>query len=311
MPRNNLSDLLPHLPFDISVEALAGCLLESEPEVTGSGQLLVRPLGHQGRAVAREVQDLTGAAFDAEGKELFYLDINREGLFDSLPEMLFLRRPAEEESPLEKAQNLASQKEATRRFFLPFEEVLYRARIDAEGAEREAIKGMAGQFLCFFGLGNQTEKESGLPEQLLAFALALPLTDRIVGDLDLVKNLLETVLGKNVTLTPAASPAYPIPEAQQSRLGEALLGIDLLSGSTFSDGIRTLEATVYDVTPEEVEDWLPGGKLRQLLEGHLLPRLLTVGENVTVQIEITGSAGDLILGEEYPCSTLGYTTILS
>ncbi|CAN5911980.1 hypothetical protein BH24BAC1_BH24BAC1_10700 [soil metagenome] len=310
MARTNPSDLLQHLPFDLCVESVAAWLLENEPEVTRSGQLLVRPRGHQCRAVAREVQEISGAAFDAEGKELLYLDINREGLFDALPEMLFLQPPPQEENLVEKAQHLAAQKEGARRFFLPFEEVLYQARIDAERAEREAMKGMASRCLHFFGLANGSLEEGVLPKQLLAFALALPLTDRIVGNLDLIKNLLESVLGKNVTLTPAASTAYAIPEAQQSRLGEALLGIDLLAGGTFTDGIRTLEATVYDITPEELANWLPGGTLRQLLEDHLLPRLLTVGENVKVQIEIIGSAGDLILGEENLCCTLGYTTLL-
>lgn len=309
MPRNSLKDLLQYLPFDISVEALAAWMVENGQEVSGSGQVLVRPLGHNGRTVAREVQGVAGAAFNADGRELFYLDINREGLFDSLPEMLFIRLP-EEEDELEKVRELTEQKEAARRFFLPLEEVLYQTRIEAELAERAVVRGIATRLLDFFGVEAPIKQEEGQLEQMLSFALALPLTDRIVGNLDYIQNLLETVLRKNVTINPGPPPVYPIPEDRQSRLGTALLGVDLVTGSTFSDGIRALDVTVYDISPEEVEDWLPGGNLRQMVEGQLLPRLLAVGENIQVSIEISGTDGELILGKDQIGSTLGFTTIL-
>lgn len=311
MSRNNPKDLLQHVPFDISVEALAGWMVENGKEVSDSGQILVRPLGHNGRAVAREVQGFAGVNYDAEGKELLYLDINREGIFDSLPEMLLLCPPSNGDDAIEKAQDLAGQKEKARRFFLPFEEVLYQARIAAEVRERNALKSLAKQFLQIFNLQTSSEMEKTSLEQRLSFALALPLLKQVVGNLDQTRSLLETVLRKSVTITLAPPPAYAIPEAQQSGVGEALLGVDLVSGDFFSDGIRSLRVTVYDITPDEVERWLPGGSLRRMVEEHLFPRLLPVEENVMLNIEVSGTGSDLILGEDQTCSTLGYTTILS
>ena len=312
----NYPELTAHLPFDIRAEALAAELLESDANLSGSEQIMIRPLGHLNRIGGREVQHVSGSHFNATGKELVYVDISREGLFDALPEMLFTRPDAVYEDEVEKAQDLEQQRAKSRQFFLPFEEEFYRTRIGVEVAERHAVRRIADWLLAVFGLngagdGTGSGQQRQSTTQAISFALVLPFINRIVGDFGLTSSLLATVLKKRVTITTAVSQPIAIPEAQQSGLGEALLGINFTVGSSFLDGIRTLQVAIGEVSPEEVENWLPGGSLRSLVEEQLFAYLLPAGEQVELLIQVSASDEGLVLGDHPATSVLGYTTQIS
>ncbi len=304
----NYKAFLASLPFDINAEVLAGGLLENNEELADSGQIQIRPLGHINRAAGREVMNVNGSAFNAAGKELVYIDINRESLFDSLPEMLFIWQDGNYEDEIEKAQHLARQEAMTRRFFLPFEESFYRTRIELELAERSAIKGLTNFLLDIYGLKN--EKEEGNQEQMLSLALVLPFMNRIVGDLELTSSLLTALLRKKVKISTQKPQQMPIPEEQQTSIGNGLLGVDFMLGDTFSDGIRSIQVAVSDVLPVEVENWLPGGNQRRLLEEQFFPYVLTAGEQVELSIQIKEAEAYFSLGDgdHAALNILGYTT---
>ena len=306
----NPKELLAALPFDIRVEALAAALLENTEGLADSAQLKVRPRGHLGRAGEREVTAMAGTEFNAAGQEVVYLDVNREGLYDTLPEMLFFDPAMDGAEEDEKTEYLALQQEASRRFLLPFEQTFYQARIDLEVAERRAVREMGGWLRRVFRL----EVPAGSPvdpEKLAAFALMLPFVPGVVGKPGRAAGLLSSVLGKPVTLVAGPPAPCDLPAAQQSALGEALLGVDLVLGALFADGISALAVTVAGVGAGEAADWLPGGRHRLLLEDHLLPYLLPAEQTATLRIEVDGTDGGFTLGETAPGSLLGYTTQLN
>jgi hypothetical protein len=305
----NYKELLAALPFDIGVEALAAALLENTGGLADSAQLKVRPRGHLGR-VEREVTGIAGTEFNAAGQEVVYLDVNREGLYDTLPEMLFFDPAMDGVEETEKTGYLARQQEASRRFLLPFEQTFYQARIDLEVAERRAVREMSGWLGRVFRL----EVPAGSPvdpEKLAAFALVLPLVPGVVGKPDRAARLLSSVLGKPVTVVAGPPAPCDLPPAQQSVLGEALLGVDLVLGALFADGIAPLAVTIAGVDADEAGDWLPGGRHRLLVEDQLLPYLLPAEQTVTLEIEVDGGEGGFTLGEAHPGSLLGYTTKLN
>ncbi|WP_207431285.1 type VI secretion system baseplate subunit TssG [Sabulibacter ruber] len=304
---HNLKNLLAHLPFDMNVEALACSLLETQEELEETDQILVRPLGHVNRRGGREVLNVTGSVFNGKGKELVYLDINRESLFDTLPEMLFFRPEETYEDEVERAQHLALQEQSARRFFLPFEEVLYQTRVELEKAERNSSMDLASCLARIYGLDDLKGVAESQGQML---ALVLPFISRFVGKGAETESLLSAFFQKNIAITPARNLGIPIPAHLQTPLGEGLLGEDFLLGDSFTDGIRALHLTVADVLPEEVEQWLPGGQQRVLLEEHLLPYLLPAGETVDFTLEIAGSAWSFLLedSDDANLNILGYTT---
>ena len=314
MSQLNYKNLAVNLPFDISVEALAASLLQYGADIKSSEQLLIRPLGPINRLGGNEVLQVSGSVFNAAGEELIYLDINREGLYDTLPEMLFIKQENHYEDEVEKARHLASQTEAARRFLLPFEESLYRTRIDLEVAERESITHLSEWLLKIYSL-NQTGEESENHDQMLSLALVLPFVNQIAGNLPATASLLAALLRQEVRLTPTIPALYLIPEEQQSVIGSGLLGVDLLLGDLFQDGIRALNLTICEVAPAEIETWLPGGTQRHYLEEQLLPLVLPAGEQVSIQIEISPNPGSFQLSdnpeEMAGLNILGYTTILN
>jgi hypothetical protein len=306
----NYQVLAATLPFDINAEALAGSLLDHSAGLAGPDQILVRPMGPVNRAGGAEVMQVTGAVYNAEGQELVYIDINREGLYDALPDMLFLHQENTYEDAVAQAQDLARQQESARRFFLPFEEVLYQSRIAVEQAERTAIKHLAGWLLQLYGLS--AKPEAGVQaNQMLSLALALPFLDQVVGDFSRMSQFLTAILRQPVTVSPGRPQPYRLPEAHQAPLGAGTLGVDMLLGDSFTDGIRTLQVCVGALHPAQITDWLPGGGQRRLLEEQLLPYVVPAGEQVNITIGITRAECQFVLGDtESALSFLGYTTII-
>jgi hypothetical protein len=289
---------------------LAASLRLNSPDIVSTRQILVRPLGHVNRVGGNEVQEISGSVFNAAGEELIYIDINREGLYDGLPEMLFIQPDTHYEDAVEKARHLAQQTENARRFLLPFEESLYQARIDLEIAERTTLSDLSGVLLKIYGL-DEPGTAADNAAQMLSLALVMPLLHQVVGDLAATGNLLTTLVRQPVKLEPAQPLPYAIPDDQQSRLGAGLLGVDLLLGNLFQDGIRTLALTIGEVPPAQLEDWLPGGLKRRFLEDQLLPQIIPAGELVQIQVEITPAAGSFRLGNtnEVGLNILGYTSL--
>jgi len=150
-----------------------------------------------------------------------------------------------------------------------------------------------------------------LKVRLATFALALPFVHEVVGKPDRTARLLSSVLSKPVTLIADLAAPCSLPLAQQSELGQALLGVDLVLGALFADGIARLAVIIAGVGADEADDWLPGGRHRLLVENHLLPYLLPAEQTVTVQIEVDGGDGGFTLGETHPGSLLAYTTTLN
>lgn len=302
----NYREFISNLPFDISVEALAGSVLENNDDLSLE-QVRVRPMGHINRAAAREVLDISGSEFDREGKEIIYIDINREGLFDSLPEMLFYSQETFEDEA-EKAQYIAKQRENAHSFFLPFGEEFYKARIELELRERTALRELNARLLHIYGLNlNGISRES--QKEILLFAFALPFLKEIVGNMELTCSVLEAIVKKKVIVSSEPPRLHEISESLQSKVGNINLGDDLLLGGMFSDGIRCLEFSICDVSPAEIEKWIPGGAMRKLIEEKLFPYILPAGENYYVNILIINLDNGLILGDDMSLNILGYTKI--
>jgi predicted component of type VI protein secretion system len=127
-----------------------------------------------------------------------------------------------------------------------------------------------------------------------------------------MSRFLTAILRQQVSVTPGKPQPYHIPEAQQSRLGASSLGVDMLLGDAFSDGIRTLQVCIGQVPPAEVAHWLPGGSQRRLLEEQLFPYVLPAGEQVHITIGITGAECRFVLNDDdQALNILGYTTIIA
>jgi len=303
---NELRDITPNLPFDIAIEALVGLVMNNN-ESLSLDQLRVRPLGHLNKTAIREVLSITQSGFDRDGKELICFDINRTSLFESLPEMLF-HSQGKFEDPADQAEFIARERENARTFFLPIEEEFYRSRIELELRELAALKELNLHMLNVYGfdLSDVTEHNR---QQVSLFAFFLPFLNKIVGNTELTCAVLTAVVNKKVIADESMSACYELPESLHSRMGSTSLGDGLLLGPNFSDGSRCLNFSICDVNAEELEDWIPGGTMRTLLEEKLFPYILPSGENYTVTILLNNTGEGTVLGDDQYINILGYAII--
>lgn len=308
-----------HLPFDIRVEALAACLIESDPEQFNRvEQFLVRPLGHLTRLHGPEIRQLHAADQWTEGDEapMLYIDINREGLFDILPGLLFLHPDDAYDSDEDKAEQLARQTADARRFLLPFEEIVYQAKIAVEVNEQNRLLEMEKLLSVLWGLAEDDENQPGIQgknvdEKTQRLALYMPFIGQIIQSEALRDACLARVLGCPVRVYQRPPAAIEIPPEMQTILGEnAFLGENVLAGSTYFDGTPM---TVVEVLLDEIEateQWLPGKHDRVFAESTLLPMFFAADATPALEVGVNDKLRDFTLNPDISSARLGYVTHL-
>lgn len=306
-------NLVNLLPFDISIEVFAAQLVELyDLEVQ---QIVVRPKGLTRRKGEKEVTSIERGYDTYENRPLFYIDVNREGLFDALPPLLFLPAQArakgdEDVEAKEIVARLDRRIKEAREFFLPFEQAFYHARIYIELWERAFSANLSVSLERFWKLEAFSPYLNEQQKTVLLYLL--PITHRVVGDWDLTKFCFESILKKEVAIKKIAPPTYPIPEEDIVGMGKSTLGEDFVIGESFFDGIPAIAVYIMDVAAEELTSFLwEGGSNKEMIENLLCAYFLPMDAYVQINIEPTiDKEKDFTLSITDYCSILGCNTIL-
>lgn len=290
--------------FDIRVETLAAALLSKSAGVKdsfGLEQVVVSPQGTLKRRSSHEVKSVRTKEY--EGDRVLFIEVHRKGLFDTLPDGLFLRREENYDSPKERTKAFDQQKKEARKFFLPFEQAFYLPRILAEQLEQEWTEHFPEFFTRIWGLDTFADCLNDRQRFLLCYLI--PEAHRVVGNWELTGLCFEAVLQKPVELGFKAPLEYPIPE-QAGLSADYSLGEGAMLGGSFRDELPALEVRVKGVTFRELDEFLPGGKTRQLLEELLYNYFLPLDVPVTTEIKVTEDSWGFVLKE----AVLGYNVQL-
>lgn len=296
----DLSDLLNiSAIFDIRVETLAATLLAQKNGDTREfnvEQVVVSPVGHARRRSGREVKAVRKKYYDQDVALL--IEVNRKGLFDTLPERLFLRLDEEYENALQRTRAIEQQIKETRKFFLPYEQAMYHPRIEAEQLEQQWTENFPDFIQAMWGLPDFEDCLDGRQRFLLCHLL--PEAYRVAGNWELTGLCFEAVLQKPVDLNIIAPLQLDIPDGD-APASELRLGADSILGDSFKDDMPALEVCVKNVTLEELPDYLEGGKnlrvLEELLYSYFLPLDVAAVTRIIVSEDAWGFAfGEAVLG---------------
>ena len=316
----SLNDILPsllkQLPADLKAEVLVAELLASgEVEIE---QLVLNPRSLFSRSYSPDVAGVQSITYSEPDIKQWFFDLNRESLYDTLPEGLFHQgRPREKgsvksaEQMVEETRLLRLQEKEVRSFFLPFDTELNRQRIYVEQNERRLLTSSEAAFQ--HDLFELLWGETGLilntlqKNQLLACSI---IAHRLVGDWEATAKCYENVLQDPVTLTPrwlpVAAEPLPIPG-----LGEATLGADtVLEASNFCELNLSIRIGVGPIPANGFIAYLPTQNKHQLL--CFLNRLLLPVEaewELTTVVLLEGK-GFVLADPEMANSRLGYTTMI-
>jgi hypothetical protein len=223
--------------------------------------------------------DIEEVAVPEGEKGPIIITINRDGVYDKLPEGLFHQTKGGSSTASLKAmvgeyRIYRDEEKAARKFFQPVEQELFRYSLMAEQEERKLQFGILNgnldaEFYRFWNI------EADLPEEPAALlVLIMPWINQIKGDPQLTAKALSITLGKNVSLEEGLAEDLEKSNASFTLGNGASLSIDTVCGSHFSEpyarwifrieGLREDEMILY--TPD-----FPFGRFIRRFEELFIP----------------------------------------
>ncbi|MBP6185173.1 MAG: hypothetical protein KA479_09550 [Saprospiraceae bacterium] len=286
--------------FDIRPEALAASILAQDDSLSLE-QIVLAPVGPARRRSGPEIQQIQKRFFPE--MEVWQISMARKGLFDGLPEGLFLRTEEDYPSKIEKSKAITRQIQDARSFFLPFEQVLYWPRIEAEQLEQKWADHFPNFLSQLWGLDMFGDLLDDRQRFLLCYIL--PLSFKVAGNWPLTALCFQSVLGKEVTIDFTAPVELPIPQSD-SDPSNMRLGESVILGEFFRDDLPVLQVHIHQVALDELDGYLEGGGIHRVLEELLYSYFIPIEVPVITRIHLYEGDRGVYVGH----SVLGIGTIL-
>lgn len=297
---------IKQLPIDAKVEIILSDLDEDL-----LNRLVVIPIGLFHRNYHKDIELADEAEFESH---LLQLKINREGIYDALPEALTHQPIKHKKGAKDKEEILTEiriQKErekAARKFFLPIEQEIYRTRIILE---LEEVKYFINQrnisehkvFQDFWEIPPFLNYH-----QISNMVYLLPIAQRIVGNFKLTELCFESILQNPINIKNTFPIKHKIPtiynEATQQEdemgvsLGAGILGEDfILSAPYYQEAIPAILINIGPITFEEADlyakstvEGFADGQKREVLE-YLIKNFMTFEADTVINIDIKVAKG--------------------
>jgi hypothetical protein len=237
------------------------------------------------RFVSKEVEAISWED-DKDGGGRLVMELNREGLYDMLPEALTHKEKKRYyEDYTEKFEELRQQERDARRFFSPIENEFERRVLQFDIVERElannANEHQTREFFEFFF--GDSKKLSWA--QVIALVYLMPLSHKIRSDTKLISLTLSKLLNYKIEV----SRFFEKSELRLNRhvsLGSLQLGIDSILSDRCEDTVFCYRISIHDVPADEYNEFKQEGKHANVIdfvqpfffpvnartELHLLPR---------------------------------------
>ena len=236
---------------------------------------------------------------DDEINDCLRIYVNREGLYDVLPEgVFFLGIDLLDSTDIKKVVNQVRQyrKEEMeiRKFFSVFEDEIDRTLVQMQLLERRVDrKNVYTDFTNVFTAYWPIIRKLSL-EQAALFMRIIPIIHKIRGDQRKITKVLSLILGLPVTLSHVLSrkKCDSFPAFRQARLGETLV-----IGSEFRSGRYDACVTVHDIPRNRIPEFLDNGKSRCILL-ELNDMLFAADMEVRIKLDVVSSGHICVISNE-------------
>ena len=280
----------------LKAEALCASLLERGRLFD---DLIVRHLGTFRRSYRNDVEALST---DSDDEKQLHIELNRDGLYDRLPEGLFHQpRRNEGEGAVEQMigeyRRFREEEKAARRFFQPLEQEIFRYSVAVEQAERTGLWGLQGGTTDAL-FSRLWDLPDGLPPESVPILVSMmPWAWYIKGNRELTGRALSLLVDKPVMVTERI-------DREQSgadvllELGGAALGVDTVAGSSFEEASLCWVFTINEVEPAQISSFISGegyGKLLRHFVSTFIPLEIDVDFTYDIAQTVTDDA-EMVLG---------------
>ncbi len=215
--------------------------------------------------------DIEGVSVAKGTDKPVLLKLNRDGIYDRLPEGLFHQTRGSNQTPnvgtmVDEFRRFREEERMARKFFQPVEQELFHYAVKVEQEERKLefgiMNGDPGQaFYRFWDI------DTDLPSKAAAtLVLIMPWLKQIKGDKSLTAKALSMTLGKEVSVeervvygTQTASTGFVLGQ-------EGALSIDTVCGNSWEEPLVQWLFIIGNVHDHEAADFVPTGPLGRFLK---------------------------------------------
>ncbi len=310
-----ISAIVKNIFYDIKAEALVGDLLDNglKPD-----DLLAINKGLFKRKYARDIESFSKIKFE-NGQKAAVVYLNRDGVYDSLPEGLFHDKNEsslnEQSNISEESKKLKEQEKEVRNFFLPFENEIFLQRVKAELEERKILSNFSENlfddiFPEFWNLDRKLSRK-----YVSRMVLLLHLIYQIAGNLTLTAKALESILEErvNVKMVPNSlteNEKKPAKKREQDNLlGHGTLGVNFVCGENVADMGKTIEFTIGPLKNTTVDEYVENGTVSNFLNcfySYFIP----FGLEVKTKVVIAESEHSFELSKTGEGPVLGFASVI-
>jgi hypothetical protein len=274
---DEISALINQLSLDLKAETLVAALLEGGYSLK---DFLVSNDGQLQRVWGKDIRFAEISKLDT-GDQQVCLHLNRDGIYDTLPESLFHSNIEKDytsgKEMAKDSQKLKIEEKEIRSFFQPVENEMFYQRVKGCAKENELMKSVISQLLMGLipGFWN-------LPDDLPAaytglLVKLLPLAHRIAGNPELAAKSLEFILQEKTEIFSCKNEPAFIPKKAFSDpgvIGDAVLGENLVCGDQATDCPEKFVVRIGPFRLHQTGEMAKDGTLDRFLEcfyGNFMP----------------------------------------
>lgn len=306
-----INDLLQQMQPDLRLETVLADLVSDgmsmDDFIVMSNSLFKRNY-HRDIEKAGEIQ------YEQSRKKKCCFLVNREGLYDQVPEDLF-HQPLDSSSQADKKDIIREIKvqdeleKSSRLFFLPFEQELYRQRVTLEVEERSFLSAAADEdpeHNFFDELWNLPDFLSNAQKTKLC--TLIPVLNKISGDLQLASFIMEHITGYQAGIEESAPCKSVL--AEELRLGDARLGMDYILGGEVMELQSSVTIKIFLADTDSLIAFFPGGEKIKIFE-FISSLLIPYEKDIIYELVFPQNPGFVLSAQDEPGSgRLNYTTII-
>ena len=307
MYNNDWENIIKTLPFDLRAEVLSRMLIETEQ--LEAEAVTIHAIGINARLGQRDI--VSYQTNEATEKE-HIISVSREGLFDILPEKLFIRTDGIYENEIKKAAHFYEQAQEARRFLSPFDGLLAYLRTKIEINENKYQENRP-DFIHRIWLDNERQNQDIQYNKFFdRLLLILPFANQIIGNWELTAKCFSDILQTPVSIETVPSLSMPIAAKHGSTLDYFVLGFDTVLGKNMDIEEDILKIKIHDIALENLSVFLEDGAIYRFLQEELIETFIPLGIDYSLDFEIkqTDTTQLFNLNQYGEKAVLGYSTLL-
>lgn len=298
---------IENITSDIRAEVIVAALVENGLKID---DIVINPVGISQRNVRKDLIDVYNKEGGADNGEYLFMDVSREGLYDTLPQGVFhqpkvIGKKRSTDDLIDEMKLFKKQEEAARLFFLALEKEYGRIRVTEEQEERKSILGFSEHYKFDLYLKIWPELRKIDQKYLTLLFQLLPESYKILGNNELISKLLEIVCNKPVEVKIIDDCRVNFGNNIHNNLGTCLLGFDFILGNQYIDFDPQIEIHIKEIKREELIEFLPNGKLRNVFD-LLCEYFFSYSTEINVLLSLQKEEEGVFLSSGEVVSYLGY-----